>query len=239
MWADRFWLPAFKWLDPDEELAEAACLRVLQRFEVNSRSRQLACQKMAQLLEFAAIKSDLRQYQGSYSAQQVKPRDLPTDDAIAEWYEKFTDPGWQRIYALLAVYGLRPHEAFFCQQEKPLVLKVLKGKTGDRMTWALPPAWVEEWKLDEPVELPIVKGRTHREYGNRVGQYFRRLGLPWGAYDLRHAWCIRASVVFGLPVAVAARMAGHSAAVHTRTYSRWIRDDQTQQVYENLVLSQD
>ena len=49
-------------------------------------------------------------------------------------------------------------------------------------------------------------------------------------YDLRHAWAVR-TIHIGLPDTVAARMMGHSVAIHTRTYHHWItRRDQQQAV---------
>jgi integrase len=60
-----------------------------------------------------------------------------------------------------------------------------------------------------------------------VAEQFHRYDLPITPYDLRHAWAVR-TIHIGLPDTVAARMMGHSVAIHTRTYHHWItrRDQQ-------------
>ncbi|MFM8935376.1 MAG: tyrosine-type recombinase/integrase, partial [Vulcanococcus sp.] len=62
---------------------------------------------------------------------------------------------------------------------------------------------------------------TLQQVGRRVAEQFRRYGLPLTPYDLRHAWAVR-TIHIGLPDTVAARMMGHSVAIHTRTYHHWI-----------------
>ena len=47
-------------------------------------------------------------------------------------------------------------------------------------------------------------------------------------YNLRHAWCVRGSVVFKMPVAIMAKEA---------TYLRHLREDQVQLVYEQAIAS--
>jgi integrase len=59
-------------------------------------------------------------------------------------------------------------------------------------------------------------------------QAFRRAKIPLPAYALRHCWAIRA-IQLNLPIAIAARMMGHSVEVHTQTYHRWMNDDQYRQ----------
>ena len=63
--------------------------------------------------------------------------------------------------------------------------------------------------------------------GGRKAQKRKERCVP---YDLRHAWAVR-TIHIGLPDTVAARMMGHSVAIHTRTYHHWItRRDQQQAV---------
>ena len=87
---------------------------------------------------------------------------------------------------------------------------------------------------ENPKALPMVttdlKHTTLQQVGRRVSEQFRRYALPITPYDLRHAWAIR-TIHIGLPDTVAARMMGHSVAIHTRTYHHWItRRDQQQAV---------
>lgn len=106
-------------------------------------------------------------------------------------------------------------------------------KTGSHDVWAFYPEWIEEFDL-ETVCLPAIETdltkTTLQTVGQRVTAQFRRYGVPFSPYDLRHAWAVR-TIHFGLSDTVAARMMGHSVAVHTRTYHQWIsRRDQQQAV---------
>jgi integrase len=101
--------------------------------------------------------------------------------------------------------------------------------------WPFQPEWVEWFELErlgrDPTGLPQVSRdlsrTTLRHAGRRVAEQFRRYDLPITPYDLRHAWAVR-TIHIGLPDTVAARMMGHSVAIHTRTYHHWItrRDQQ-------------
>ncbi len=76
------------------------------------------------------------------------------------------------------------------------------------------PEWATDWKPWEG-ELPTVTAKDHAIFGERTARAFKRLGIPFTPYNLRHAWNIRGSVVFKVPVAVMAQMAGHSPEVPT------------------------
>ncbi|MDJ0796733.1 MAG: site-specific integrase, partial [Calothrix sp. MO_167.B12] len=58
----------------------------------------------------------------------------------------------------------------------------------------------------------------------RVSWWFRKIGLDFKPYDLRHAWAIRAHIL-GIPIKAAADNLGHSVQVHTQTYQRWFSLD--------------
>jgi len=214
-------------------------LATVQQTRPNSRSRQICCTALAALAEFLqwSLPFDLKTYWGSYGGSKAKPRRLPNDEEIVQWYERIPNPGWRYVYGLLATYGLRNHEAFFCD------LTQLKGgqpearitvgettKTGLHDVWPFYPEWVDQFDLRQPVLPPIqtdLGQTTLQRVGQLVSNQFRRYGVPFSPYALRHAWAVR-TIHFGLPDTVAARMMGHSVAIHTRTYHRWIslRDQQ-------------
>ena len=141
----------------------------------------------------------------------------------------------------MATYGLRNHEVFFCdlstlKKNGDKVLRVLPiTKTGEHQAWPFHPEWIELFGLEQLGEesnsLPKInldlKETTLQQVGRRVAEQFRRYEMPITPYDLRHAWAIR-TIHIGLPDTVAARMMGHSVAIHTRTYHHWItrRDQQ-------------
>ncbi|MGA7932785.1 MAG: site-specific integrase, partial [Kovacikia sp.] len=107
-------------------------------------------------------------------------------------------------------------------------------KTGTHEVWPFFPEWVEQFKLYE-INLPGIERdlakTTLQRIGQRVTSQFRRYGIPFSPYDLRHAWAVR-TIHFGLPDTVAARMMGHSVSVHTRTYHQWITHRDQQQAVE-------
>jgi integrase len=158
--------------------------------------------------------------------------------------EAIPNPAWRLAFGLMATYGLRNHEVFFCDCSAlapggDRVLRVLPtSKTGEHQVWPFQPDWVGHFGLErlgrDRFALPKVgtdlRRTTLQQVGRRVAEQFRRYGLPITPYDLRHAWAVR-TIHIGLPDTVAARMMGHSVAIHTRTYHHWItRRDQQQAV---------
>ncbi len=150
---------------------------------------------------------------------------------------------WRWTYGMLAVFGLRPRELFInpdidwwlSKENVDLTWKVHKDcKTGERQALPLYKQWIEEFDLSNPkyVEMLITavnkKDNTnHAEITaltQRVSWWFRKIGLDFKPYDLRHAWAIRAHIL-GIPIKAAADNLGHSVQVHTQTYQRWFSLD--------------
>ena len=127
------------------------------------------------------------------------------------------------------------------------VIRVLPTtKTGEHQVWPFQPEWVDRFSLStlggSQDALPRIqtdlRRTTLQQVGRRVSEQFRRYDLPITPYDLRHAWAVR-TIHIGLPDTVAARMMGHSVAIHTRTYHHWItRRDQQQAVDAALARQQ-
>ena len=119
------------------------------------------------------------------------------------------------------------------------VIRVLPTtKTGEHQVWPFHPEWVDRFNLRDLASNaqalpPVCTDLCHttlQQVGRRVAEQFRRYNVPLTPYDLRHAWAVR-TIHIGLPDTVAARMMGHSVAIHTRTYHHWItRRDQQQAV---------
>jgi integrase len=205
----------------------------------NSRSRQVCCTALAALAEFLQIELPiaLKTLWGTYSPSQTQGRDLPTDAEIVAAYRLIPNPAWRFVYGIMATYGLRNHEVFFCDYaelaigDPEAMIEVLDStKTGSHEVWPFLSEWIDTFDLRR-VTLPCITTDLSRTTLQRVGQQvtcqFRRYQIPFSPYDLRHAWAVR-TIHMGLPDTVAARMMGHSVAVHTRTYHRWLtrRDQQ-------------
>ncbi|PSB28292.1 integrase [Stenomitos frigidus] len=214
--------------------------------EDNSRSRQVCCTALGALAKFLSVELpiDLKSLWGSYGLSQMRARTLPSDALIASTWESIPNPGWQFVYAVMATYGLRNHEVFFCDysallQGKPeATIRVLNtSKTGSHDVWPFYPEWVDHFNL-RSIQLPAIQTdltqTTLQRIGQRVTSQFRRYDLPFSPYNLRHAWAVR-TIHFGLADTVAARMMGHSVAVHNRTYHQWMTHRDQQQAVETAL----
>jgi integrase len=221
-------------------------IRVLESYELGSRSRQQCGIALAAFARHRglALPADWSERAAGYGLHAARFRQLPDDGRILDLLETIPNASWRLAYGLMATYGLRNHEVFFCDLSSlapggDRVLRVLPTtKTGEHQVWPFRPEWVEAFGLErlgrDPGALPRVstdlRRTTLQQVGRRVAEQFRRYGLPITPYDLRHAWAVR-TIHIGLPDTVAARMMGHSVAIHTRTYHHWItRRDQQQAV---------
>lgn len=211
-----------------------AIYATVQSTQANSRSRQICCTALAALAEFLGVElpTDLKSFWGNYGNSQTQLRDLPSDEQIVEVYDSLKNPHWQYVYGMMATYGLRNHEVFFCEgvtSSNEIIVRETT-KTGQHEVWPFYPEWVERFNLTNG-ELPKVNTDLNTTTLQRVGQQvttqFRRYKIPFSPYDLRHAWAVR-TILMGLPDTVAAKMMGHSVQVHNRTYHRWMthRDQQ-------------
>ena len=195
------------------------------------------------------LPSDWRKRGNGYGLHKAHYRNLPSDNLIKEAWLKIPNKCWRTVYGLMATYGLRNHEVFFCDlsgltKDGDKVLRVLPNtKTGEHQVWPFHPSWIDSFELgqlgDQQNFLPSINTdlntTTLQKVGRRVAEQFRRYNLPLTPYDLRHAWAIR-TIHIGLPDTVAARMMGHSVSIHNHTYHHWItRRDQQQAVDSALA----
>ena len=230
----------------DGEITAQRLTQTLSSYGDGSRSRQQCATALAALAAHLRIDlpQDWRQEAAGYGLHQARFRQLPTDAQILEGVLRIPNPRWRLAYGLMATYGSRNHGVFFCDlgplaEGGDQVIRVLPTtKTGEHQVWPFQPEWVERFGLRQLGEaagaLPAIctdlRRTTLQQVGRRVSEQFRRYQLPITPYDLRHAWAVR-TIHIGLPDTVAARMMGHSVAIHTRTYHHWItRRDQQQAV---------
>ncbi|MEB3199365.1 MAG: site-specific integrase [Synechococcaceae cyanobacterium] len=232
-------------------LSPELLLDTLESYPAGSAARVRCASALAALADCEGLElpRDWGDRSGGYGLHAARFRQLPSDAQILTMVEAIPNPGWRLVYGLMATYGLRNHEVFFADLSTlapggDRVLRVLPGtKTGEHQVWPFQPEWVERFELErlgrDPRCLPPVardlNRTTLRQVGQRVSEQFRRYGLAVTPYDLRHAWAVR-TIHIGLPDTVAARMMGHSVAIHTRTYHHWItRRDQQRAVDQALA----
>ncbi len=155
---------------------------------------------------------------GNYEREREKPS--LSDEVVARSYYKIPSPQWQWAYGVIAAYGLRNHELFFCHFDQYPLCRVLEGKTDSR--WVMPAyrEWADEWNLKEML-VPECTGRIYGDYGQRVSKRFyeyKKKGLiDFTAKDLRDAYAIRLSRC-QVNSSVGAKSTGHSERVHDEFY---------------------
>ncbi|MBF2077839.1 MAG: site-specific integrase [Synechococcales cyanobacterium T60_A2020_003] len=230
---------------PHLTLSEAI-YKTVESIPGHTRSRQICCTALGAFADYVNVDlpRDLKQYWGTYTATKTQARHLPSDEEIVTIFNTIPNPTWQFVYGIMATYGLRNHEVFFCDYTNLLsgdpeaTVAVLETtKTGYHEVWPFHPDWVDQFNL-RTIKLPAITTDLAKTTLQRIGQMvsvqFRRYKIPFSPYDLRHAWAVR-TIHTGLPDTVAAQMMGHSVAIHTRTYHRWLtRRDQQQAVNRAL-----
>lgn len=218
--------------------------KTIESTSIHSRSRQLCCTTLGAFADFLnlTLPTDLKKLSGGYGASQTQARQLPSDEEILAIWEKIPNPAWRFVYGMMATFGLRNHEVFYCnlnglKRGEPSIEVLPTTKTGSHQVWAFYPDWIEAFNLRE-IQLPQVETdlnkTTLRQVGQRVTAQFRRYEVPFSPYDLRHAWAVR-TIHVGLSDTVAAKMMGHSVLVHTRTYHQWITHRDQQQAVDHAL----
>ena len=225
--------------------------KTLESYKEGSRSRKQCATSLSVLAKFLEIKlpDDWKLNAKGYGLNKAGFRDLPSDEVIEELWEKIPNESWKFVFALMATYGLRNHEVFFCDLSSlknfsDKIIRVLPTtKTGEHQVWPFHPEWVEKFELsklgENPELLPNIKRdlkiTTLQNIGKKITDQFKRYSLQIKPYDLRHAWAVR-TIFYDLPDTVAARMMGHSVSLHTQTYHHWITKRDQQQAVNNALL---
>jgi integrase len=177
-----------------------------------------------------------------------KIRIIPTDEEIEANFLLFEQRSLNRK---LAVYGLRPHELlthpdidwWLSLENVDNTWKVHETcKTGEREAFPLNLYWIEKFDLKNPHRLAELKkwSETLIKPGQmdfavqNIAQFFKRIGISFQPYNLRHAWAIRAHLL-GIPIKAAADNLGHGVEIHTRTYQRYFgRDNRKKAINEAI-----
>ena len=226
-------------------------LKTLETYKEGTRSRKQCATSLSVLAKFLKYKlpEDWKVKARGYGLNKASFRELPSDELIENLWERIPNQSWKFVFALMATYGLRNHEVFFCDLSSltnygDKIIRVLPTtKTGEHQVWPFHPRWVDLFELDklgrEPELLPNInsdlKITTLQNIGKKITDQFKRYKLNIKPYDLRHAWAVR-TIFYDLPDTVAARMMGHSVSLHTQTYHHWITKRDQQQAVNNALL---
>ncbi len=226
-------------------------LSTLKSYEEGSRSRKQCGTSLNVFADFLklSLPSEWKSLSRGYGIKKASFRNLPDDNLIEELWRNIPNKSWQYVFGLMATYGLRNHEVFFCdlsalKNNGDKILRVLPTtKTGEHQVWPFHPKWVDLFELsslgNDPSLLPKInrdlRQTTLQNIGKRITDQFNRYGIKIRPYDLRHAWAVR-TIFYDLPDTVAARMMGHSVTLHNQTYHHWITKRDQQKAVNNALL---
>ena len=233
--ADQFkrdCLDFLKYLPPDEPLTSEVLMRVLFRFEPQTRARKFAHQSYSRLAKFHGLElpSAWGELKGSYKPGTT--RKIPSDEEIITTWQRLKGP-WQWAYGVMASYGIRNHEiAHVNLADYPVLTVGDKTKTGSRLVYPLHKDWPDLFNLQDE-RRPGIRVEINRDIGNQVGHAFRQHKAGHTPYSLRDAYAIRGTVL-GISPAVMAKWLGHSLDTHYRHYLRWIDKTDFENVWNGL-----
>jgi integrase len=230
------YLPIFRKLPQDQELSEAVIMAAIATTVPETRQRKRYVMALSALAKFAGLNIDIKSYGRGYTPAKLEVRNLPHEEEIIQYHGLIPNLSWQNAYALMATFGIRPHEiALIDLSELPNLQIHENTKTGYRIAKPFPPEWVEQFKIHPKMDMPKITGRTNQDLGDRVGTQFKRYGVPFPPYNLRHAFAVRASIKYEMPVALVAKILGHSVVVHQATYLRHMSQDIVDEVYDKTI----
>lgn len=241
-WHDSYIRAFSKFRSFDEPLTLETILAAVATTKPDTKTRQLVCHGMCKLAVFAGISGieKIRQLTGNYSPSLVNPRNLPEDEEILFTVNSIQHPGWRWLVGMLATYGLRSHEVFTLDMTEFPILRVgADTKTGERLAYPLYPTWADTWNLSNVIYPPMSQSHDRsRTPGQRVARWFWSKKISFRAYDLRHCYA-RRCFEFDIPTNRAAKLMGHSEAIHCKVYRAWIDEKYYRSKFELDIFGAD
>ena len=201
-------------------------IHLVSATELGTRSRRRSSQAAATVAKALGFSADIQQQirtlgKGYSPTTDTAPRHVPSDEELVAFIDALPAE-WQWPIGICAVYGARPHEALlYADVLDSKLLAISAGKTGPRKSVALPAEWIKRWDLTTKRLPAIDLDRSHKEVGTVMRLPFRRAGVRFQPYDLRHAWAVRAIYSPKINASFAAKSMGHSLQVHNAIYQRW------------------
>jgi integrase len=175
--------------DPSEPLLPMATHRqgFRQKREVVSLLRRAGFGAIAPEELSAELKGLVNRKKQALVAAGQSRRRIPSTEAIEEWLDRVMeeDPLWGWVFAMIATYGLRPHEVWHVDglpDEHGLITvgvaarHIKVTKTGFRAAMPLPARWVERYQLggaNAEQRLAELRSRYKPKYVNEDGLPFQ------------------------------------------------------------------
>lgn len=233
-------LPYLRRLNPDNPLSQESLLGAIEQTDPCSQARRRCVALLRRLCaihgaSWNAALLDPLQNSGKSLSHKAQP--FLTDEEIEEILRPGTPLSlpYRRVVALLAIYGLRPWEAWVAEPcaKHPECVWIGKGKVNSRganRARRVPPfhaEWIKLFGMDGLWDVPL-PGLVKLSYaGKYLNATLRNAGLftRGGAtsYGFRHAYARRLhSPRYRVVDTHAALFLGHTVGVHYRTYRDWL-----------------
>lgn len=207
---------------------ESGCLAAINSYSIKSRSRQACITTARKLYEYLGepCPPSVEMLPASYSPSEVRDRIVPSREEIEKQWGLIPNRQWQNVFALMAVFGLRNHEAFKSKVvtiDGKIFCRVSDStKTGRRICLPYWPEWVELFGVSPGLDLPNIDCTHNQRIGQQVSLQFKRYDIGFKPYDLRHAYAIR--TMASLPDFLVAKSLGHSVDALNRIYRKHFND---------------
>jgi hypothetical protein len=222
-----------------EDFSEAVLVAALQTYKSASRSKQMAAGVYARLARATGLQLPEEWHECSSGYQPPRKADenmLIDKTVIASSIEKIPNQSWRRVFALIAVYGLKNYEPFFVdfqhlQGSSSLTAKVCAtDQFNERFVWPVPADWAINLGInhiscigDLPSVATDLSVTTLQQIGRRCAEQFKRYGLPVTPSQLRYSWGARA-IRSGVPDSLAAKMLGIDVVKYFASYKTEIEE---------------
>ncbi|MBC1261962.1 hypothetical protein FQK07_11940 [Synechococcus sp. BSF8S] len=230
-WTEDYGYPLRR-LPAEAPYGRCALRSLVMGFPAGSRQRLragIACGALARSQGDQKLAGELRQLgKGYVGHRDAKPRTIPTEQEILDAWELIPEP-WKWGYGVMAIYATRPSEIFRAKQRDQL-LYVESGKTGARLCLPTKRGWMD--RLGPRILPDVDLNLENKTLGGKWCKVFKRAGIAFKPYDLRHAGALRLIHQPQIKDSMAARSLGHSLMVHTLTYQKWI----TEKEFEALLV---
>lgn len=174
--------------------------------------------------------------------KQVRHREQPffTDAEIETIVGNTTNPSWRRVFALMAVYGLRPWQAWIAEPSGqyakcariPIGKKNSKGQNPPRDVPPFHPHWCEQFRIERLWSTPLPALNELSQAGHRSTKQLQRYGFCQeqsqastrkAAYGFRHAYARRIHTeAYRVTDTHGALFMGYTTDNHNKQYRRWI-----------------
>lgn len=245
---EMHYLPTLRRLDPVDPLKDSSLLAAIEATRPRTWSRRRTVAFLRRLCAVCGAPWNgplLDCLQGGPSTEKRKQSFL-SDEEIEALVSVDTglEAPWRRVLATIAIYGLRPWEAWVVEPCKinPSCAWIPIGKTNSRGTnppRRVPPfhpEWLEAFELERLWRVSLPELNSLSFAGSRLNQKLRRRGLltdlTKSAYGLRHAYARRIhSPRYRVTDAHGALFMGHTVAVHNRVYRDWLGGEDPIEIY--------